>query len=240
MRLKGRIDRMDIWERGQEVYVKVIDYKSGATNFQLLSIYHGLQLQLVVYLNAAMELMRRKFPDQDIKPAGIFYYHIEDPVLETADDLPEEEIRDRIFSKLKLDGYVNSDPDVYHAMDQGMSGASDIIPVRENKDGTLGKSSKAVSGEQFAQISRFVNEKIAELGRRIMGGEISISPYELDGSTPCSYCSYKSVCGFDERIGGFSRRKLAKFDSADEVIQKMTEGGNGDGDDVDEGAAAGH
>lgn len=221
MRLSGRIDRMDVWEREKEVYIKVIDYKSGNTSFQLLSIYHGLQLQLVVYLNAAMELMRRKYPHKEVKPAGIFYYHIDDPVLDVEEELSEEEIREQVFAKLKLDGYVNSDPQVYRAMDHSMQSVSNILPVAENKDGTLRRNSKAASTEQFGVISDYVNRKIAELGRRMMQGEIDVNPYELEGRTPCAYCPYHSVCGFDERIEGFAYRGLEKFDQAQEVLRQM-------------------
>lgn len=225
MRLRGRIDRMDVWEREHEVYVRVIDYKSGNTSFQLLSLYHGLQLQLVVYLNAAMELMRAKHPDKEIKPAGIFYYHIDDPLLDTENEESEEEIREQIFEKLKLDGYVNSDPKVYRAMDHEMQSTSRILPVTENKDGTLRKNSKAASQEQFAVISDYVNRKIAQLGERMMRGEIAVNPYELGDRTPCGYCPYRSVCGFDEKIDGFYYRRLEKFDQASEVLEKMEQKG---------------
>ena len=49
MRLKGRIDRIDLCCEEDRVYVKVVDYKSGSTSFDLASLYDGLQLQLVVY-----------------------------------------------------------------------------------------------------------------------------------------------------------------------------------------------
>lgn len=70
MHLKGRIDRVDTYEADGKLYVKVIDYKSGNTSFDLLALYHGLQLQLVVYLNAAVEVLRKKHPAQEIVPAG--------------------------------------------------------------------------------------------------------------------------------------------------------------------------
>ncbi len=228
MRLKGRIDRMDIWEREREVYVKVIDYKSGNTSFQLVSLYHGLQLQLVVYLNAAMELVRRKYPKKAVKPAGIFYYHIDDPLLESDEEESEEEIREQIFAKLRLDGYVNADPQVYRAMDSQMQSSSKILPVTENKDGSLRKNSRAASEEQFRVISDYVSRKIAQLGTRMMQGEIAVNPYELDGNTPCGYCPYQSVCGFDEKISGYAYRRLPKFDQAADVIQKMEEDSGAD------------
>ncbi len=221
MRLRGRIDRMDLWEKEQEVYVRVIDYKSGNTSFQLLNLYHGLQLQLVVYLNAAVELTRQKYPGKKVRPAGIFYYHIDDPLLETDEEQSEEEIREQIFAKLKLDGYVDADPEVYHAMDHEMQSTSKILPVTENKDGTLRKNSKAATQEQFAVLSDFVNRKIAELGLRMMRGEIAVNPYELSGKTPCGYCPYRSVCGFDEKIDGFSYRRLERFDQAEEILERM-------------------
>ena len=62
MRLRGRIDRIDTLETEDKVYVKIVDYKSGNTTFSLLNLYHGLQLQLVVYLNAALELVARANP----------------------------------------------------------------------------------------------------------------------------------------------------------------------------------
>lgn len=62
MRLQGRIDRIDTYEDKDKLYVKIIDYKSGNTGFELLSLYHGLKLQLVVYMNAAMELFAKQNP----------------------------------------------------------------------------------------------------------------------------------------------------------------------------------
>ena len=59
MRLRGRIDRIDTYETDDKVYVKIIDYKSGNTSFSLLNFYYGLQLQLVVYMNVALELTKK-------------------------------------------------------------------------------------------------------------------------------------------------------------------------------------
>ena len=70
MHLQGRIDRIDVSEDAEHVYVKVIDYKSGNKKFDLAALYYGLQLQLVVYMNAAMELESRKHPDKEIVPAA--------------------------------------------------------------------------------------------------------------------------------------------------------------------------
>ena len=60
---------MDTYTTNEKVYVKIIDYKTGNTSFQLLNLYHGLQLQLVVYLNAALEVTAKKYPQKTAVPA---------------------------------------------------------------------------------------------------------------------------------------------------------------------------
>ena len=117
MRLRGRIDRIDTLETEDKVYVKIVDYKSGNTTFSLLNLYHGLQLQLVVYLNAALELVARANPGRVTEPAGIFYYHIEDPMVEGSGTESEEEIRQAIFRELAREA-LSMREEIYRAMDE--------------------------------------------------------------------------------------------------------------------------
>jgi len=135
--LKGRIDRLDIYETKDKVYVRVIDYKSGATAFDIQSIYYGLQQQLAIYLSAALDFLSRKYGDKEIIPAGIFYYHIDDPIVAKSEAADEE-----IYRSLKMNGLVNEDKEIIGLMDLKLLGPdgtlrpsakSDIIPVETNK-----------------------------------------------------------------------------------------------------------
>ena len=135
MRLKGRIDRVDVCEDETAVYVKVVDYKSGNTSFDLVSLYYGLQLQLVVYLNAAMEMEKRLHPDKQVIPAGIFYYRVKDPMLDGSREQTPEEINQEILKKLRMDGIVNSDPGVIDRLDRDCGSSSSVIPAGRKADG---------------------------------------------------------------------------------------------------------
>lgn len=221
MRLRGRIDRIDTYETEDKVYVKIIDYKSGNTSFSLLNLYHGLQLQLVVYLNTALELMAKKHPGKQTEPAGIFYYHIDDPIVDGSGNETEEEVRRAVLEKLKLNGLVNEDPEIYRAMDTDFSGSSAVIPVALKTDGSLKATSKTASTYDFHTMSEYVNETLRRTGRKILDGDVSISPYELLGRTGCEYCPYHTVCGFDARMPGYEYRRLEQFDSADVILEKM-------------------
>ncbi|HCW40180.1 MAG TPA: helicase-exonuclease AddAB subunit AddB, partial [Lachnospiraceae bacterium] len=137
MHLQGRIDRIDVSEDAEHVYVKVIDYKSGNKKFDLAALYYGLQLQLVVYMNAAMELESRKHPDKEIVPAALLYYHIDDPTIETPVELTQEQINEEILTKLRMNGVVNSDPAVVERLDRFLQDKSKVIPVEKKKDGSF-------------------------------------------------------------------------------------------------------
>lgn len=223
MRLKGRVDRIDTYETDDKVYVKVIDYKSGNTKFSLLNLYHGLQLQLVVYLNAALELMEKRHPGKTAETAGIFYYHIENPMVDGTGTESEEEIRQAVLTQLKLNGLVNEEQEIYRAMDTEFAGSSSVIPVAEKTDGSLKATSKTASGEDFKVMSEYVRQTIGDAGRRIMDGDVAVRPYELSDRTGCDYCPYHMVCGFDPRLSGFAYRKLEKFDSEDAILERMRE-----------------
>src|SRR5699024_8682041 len=54
--LKGRIDRLDVCREENRLYLRIVDYKTGSTSMDLNLLLEGLQLQLAVYLSAALEL----------------------------------------------------------------------------------------------------------------------------------------------------------------------------------------
>ena len=221
MNLLGRIDRVDTYETSDKVYVKIIDYKSGNTSFSLVNLYHGLQLQLVVYMNAALELEEKRHPGKKAEPAGIFYYHIQNPIVDGLGNETEAEIRNSVLEQLKLNGLVNDDPEIYEAMDSDFAGNSSVIPIGKKTDGSLKATSKVASTYDFSVMSDYVQEKIKETGKKIFAGDISIHPYSLDGKSGCDYCPYHTVCGFDTRMPGYSYHNLEKFDSADEILKRM-------------------
>lgn len=222
MHLQGRIDRIDVSEDAEHVYVKVIDYKSGNKKFDLAALYYGLQLQLVVYMNAAMELESRKHPDKEIVPAALLYYHIDDPTIETPVELTQEQINEEILTKLRMNGVVNSDPAVVERLDRFLQDKSKVIPVEKKKDGSFSARSGILSREELQVVSAYVDTKIRQIGREILDGKIAANPYEKGNEEACTYCAYKKVCGFDGSIPGYEKRQLEDLDKQT-LMQRMQE-----------------
>lgn len=220
MRLQGRIDRIDVAEDEEKVYVKVVDYKSGDRHFDLAALYYGLQLQLVVYMNAALEVEAKKHPDKEIVPAALLYYHIDDPAVESPVELSEEEIEEQIAGQLRMKGIVSSEPGIVERLDTGEWSKSDVIPVERKKDGTFSARSSVLTGQELKTVSDYVSKKIAGIGREILDGKISLNPYELGSEEACTWCAFKRVCGFETSLPGCGKRKLDDM-GQEEVLERM-------------------
>lgn len=241
MQLRGRIDRMDVFEDEDRIYVKIMDYKSGSTSFDLELLYHGLQLQLAVYMDAALTMEAKKHPGKQAVPAGLFYYHIDDPVMDRGTGQTPEDIEAEILRQLRMNGLVNSSLETIRHLDREIETESDVIPVAI-KDGLINEKKSSVAGEKrFDELRTFVRERLKRMGLEILDGTISVNPYKRKNRTECDYCQFHSVCGFDPKTEGFGYRKLADMEPEEIWARIEEEGGHTDGsDELDGGAAERH
>ena len=181
-----------------------------------------------MYLNAAMEQLKKTHPGKEIVPAGIFYYRMDDPMVD-ADGEDEEKIMENILSELRLNGLVSLEQEAYEQMDVGLQGKSEVIPLTLKKDGTVSK--RGTSGAtriDFHALTSFVNRKICATAEQILEGDIDIHPYQMETRTGCDYCPYHSVCGFDPKIEGYRYQKNKKLQEEEIWSDIYREGGQSD------------
>lgn len=195
--LNGQIDRLDVYENENNVYVKITDYKSGQKAFSLQDVFYGLQLQLLIYIDSVLQSPMYK--GKNILPAGVFYFRIKDPIIATPQTLTEEKLERLIKKELKLSGLVLGESEVIEAIDPffSISGGSDVIPVSVNKDGTFSKFSSVADSKRFQNIINHSLKTAKTIGEQIQEGYIKPFPYKSGGKKPCSYCPYSALCGFD-------------------------------------------
>lgn len=250
MGLRGVIDRVDYYNDGDDIYVKIIDYKSGNKKLEINDIYHGLQLQLVIYMEAALELTRKKYPDKNVIPAGMFYYNIDNPVI-NFDEIPDEgtddeetrneQINKIVLGRQKVNGLLSDDEEIINALDENMAevrkqgGDSIYIPVGYTKKGTFKSGSGAIACRDINHLIQYVHMQTGEMGRRILDGDIGVNPYIKtydNGETPCNYCEFRTICGFDKNVKGVSVRTIHKEKSED-IWCRIREEGGGEKQDED-------
>jgi ATP-dependent helicase/nuclease subunit B len=205
--LKGTIDRCDEAVTESGVYIDVIDYKTGNKSFDPDRIYHGLDIQLPVYMDAAIR-MRKEAGAESVRPAGLFYYHVDDPIVEGSRISTDEELDRAVRKELKLRGVVNSDMNAIRAFDRTVEETrkSIVVPVSFKANGDPDSHAMLYTEEQMRGMMEHTINLAGELRERIRGGEVAKSPYELDKKTGCDYCAYKEICD------GGTKRHLVKMD----------------------------
>ncbi len=190
--ITGKIDRIDVADNGNNKYIRIIDYKSSYKNIELNSVYSGLQIQLLTYLDAVCK-------EENVEPAGVLYFNLIDPIIKSKKNLTEEEIENEIRKKFKMQGLILADVSVVKMMDTTLEkGSSNIIPAYIGKDGDLSQTkTSGVTRKQFNYLQKYMNKIIKQISEEIMSGNIDINPYYKKKKTPCEYCKYKAICGFD-------------------------------------------
>lgn len=214
-KVRGRIDRIDTFEDAENVYVKVVDYKTGDSDFDLLDTYYGLKIQLVTYMNAAVAMEKRKHPNKDIVPAGMFYFNIKDPFVDETEDIDRA-----ILEKLRMKGVVNREEKVLSALDDTTSGKSWAIPVSYDKNGDVKKADNVLGREDIEMLSEYVESYIDKSVDEILQGNIKVNPYSKAKKTGCDYCEYGALCGFDKKISQ-CRYNILKNLSEEEIYSRI-------------------
>ena len=230
--LTGRIDRIDTLNMDGNTYVRVIDYKSGAKKFDLNELYYGLQMQLLVYLDAILRNSKYILKSQAM-PGAILYFRIDDPIIKSKTELEVDEIKKQVLEKLKMNGLLLKDAELVRAMDKDMETYSLVIPATFKKDGDFSSNSSVITEEQFDILREYVNEKMIELCEDMLSGVLKIEPCKNQKTAYCEYCDYSAICQFDTSIKD-NKYKLVVKKSDDEIWRRMKakiSGGEENGED---------
>lgn len=223
--LRGQIDRIDEFENQEGKYIRIIDYKSSKKDLSLTDVYYGLQLQLLVYLDAILESGKKN--GENINPAAILYSKIDDPIAKFDENQEEEVIREKILKDLKMEGLLIKNVDIIKEMDKSLANgdrtSSLIIPASFTKDGSLAKNTKGVTNDEFEVIRRYVKDLIKKLCNEMLNGNISITPYKNKERNSCTYCNFSSICQFDTTLKD-NKYKIINKKSNDDIINSMKGG----------------
>lgn len=218
--IQGKIDRLDSFSDIENEFIKIIDYKSSSKDIELYKVYEGLQLQLLIYLDAILKSSEKN------KAGGIFYFKIDDPLISSDNDI-KDFIEDEINKKLKMKGVVLNDINIIKAMDKNINRYSNIIPVTLKKDNSISKTSNVLSEYEFNILIDHCKNLIRDIGDKITDGNIDVEPKKIQNQTSCDYCDYKSICLFDEEFENNKFKSINKK-SNQEIIDILKEDKKGD------------
>jgi len=195
VQLHGKIDRVDLNDK--KAGFVVADYKLSAGALALDRVYHGLSLQLLMYL-LVVQANGQQLVGHKLTPAAAFLLQLlRSP---QAVDHPSEAIAPedpKYHLQVKPRGVIEAR--AIKSLDQQFTeGASEVIGAYVKKDGQLGNRHNTDVAEQaeFEALLKLVQTRLGELADQVISGDISVSPYMIGRQTPCSRCEFRSVCRF--------------------------------------------
>ena len=213
--IKGIIDRIDTYENGEGIWLRIVDNKSAFKKPEPSKMADGEQLQLMIYLKAAAQA----YPGS--RPAGAMFFPIQDPEIPAEDETPGAAEAERL-KKMRMKGIVNAREDVLHAMDRDVRPCSvdDIF----NKDGSVRKNVNwAVEEDVLQGLMDAAEQKATEICGEIRNGRIEPSPRgKAEEDSPCRYCSYRTLCRRNGESAHPREEGITFRDIAREAAGKIT------------------
>jgi len=213
--ITGKIDRIDTCQEDNKKYLRIIDYKSSVKNIDLNEVYAGMQIQLLTYTDAICK-------QEDIIPAGVFYFSLLEQMINSDKKISKEEVEESIRKNFRMKGLIVADVKIIKMNDNSLeSGSSKLVPAAITSSGTVNTlRTNGVNSEEFQILQNYIYKTIKDISKEILSGKIDINPYYKKGKTPCDFCEYKAICGFDPKLKGNNYNYIDQK-SKDDIILKM-------------------
>ena len=196
LRIGGKVDRVDGWEKDGKLYLRVVDYKSGKKAFDLSAVKMGLDIQMLLYLFALEKEGRARF-GKEIEPAGVLYFPARDELLTAERNITPEKLRSERDKQLRRTGLLLAEPEVLRAMEHEALESPRYLPVRVGRDGQLAGS--LASAAQLGRLGQYVEKLLAQIGREVREGNIDADPCcRSEEDSYCRFCDWAEACHFQD------------------------------------------
>ena len=190
--IRGKVDRVDVWQRGESSYFRVVDYKTGKTTFDYCDVFNGVGMQMLLYLFALERSGGKIMPGKRIS-AGVQYFPARADYLPGKHALTAEEAESARMKSWKRSGLLLSDLDSLQAMDA--TEKLEILPCKV-KDGVV--SGDVATHVQMGQLRDYITKWLQGMVNDIASGNIEPNPYTRGNNfDACTYCPYGGVCHKD-------------------------------------------
>lgn len=190
VRVRGKVDRVDLLRTPQGSMVRIVDYKSGIKKFRLCDVLSGLNIQMILYLMCIEKNGAQRY-GQGITPAGVLYLSAREPSPSLPRDASQEAVEKARTAAYRMSGMVLGDPDVILAMED--TGGGVFIPASVTPDGA--PAGNIISAREYTRLTQKVDELLRQMAQGLHRGNIAALPAEnAEYQQTCLYCDYGDIC----------------------------------------------
>ncbi len=197
----GVIDRLDVCRHDGVNEYRIIDYKTGSKDFKVSEIYHGLDMQPVIYA-LAMRML-----DKDAVISGMYYSMVHNNFAHIGTTSHEATAmtslkKNTAYNGISFVGYDEKSaipPEELDRIESELSRAERGLFLK-GANGEVRYSKNLKTRPQSELLMGMVKDKIIETDSDIRNGNIAISPLSHGSKNACTYCEYSSICRFDEAL----------------------------------------
>lgn len=185
VRLYGTIDRVDTYRRGEDVYVRIVDYKTGTKELSVANIEKGQEMQMLLYLFAVWKTEDKDFLSRigatagHVYPAGVQYYMAKLPNLKLDRAGDAQSVEELARASVTRDGITLDDEGVRLAQDKS--------------EGRIYSTKHLATLEKFGELLETVEENVRSIGMRLKSGSAA-ARWNGDKNKECQYCAMRAVC----------------------------------------------
>lgn len=220
-RLRGFVDRVDVWREEGRNYFRVVDYKTGKKDFDYCDVFNGIGLQMLLYLFALARGGAEVF-GEGAYPAGVQYFPARAPVVATDGALSDDEAEDLRIREWKRKGLLLLDEAILLAMQP--EGSPKRLDFSVKKDGTI--TGGVATREDFAILEKYVMLILSQIVNDIASGNIAANPYTRGSShNACSYCPYGQICHIEQVEGRRDYAAMKAEEFWDRIRRKVADNG---------------
>lgn len=219
--LRGFVDRVDAWQRGESTYFRVVDYKTGKKTFDYCDVFNGVGLQMLIYLFALEKGGEQILPGKRVS-AGVQYFPARVPYISVDGSMTDEQAHEQRRRERKRSGLLLADEQALHAMDPTRE--KDTLCARVKDDGAI--TGDVADRGQLGLLREYMMRILARMAEEIASGNIEPNPYTRGTvHDACTFCPYGTICHEQTVQGRRNYQKMSAEKFWEQVKKEVAEHG---------------
>ena len=227
---KGIIDKVVISQSGDNKYYSIVDYKTGAEEFNPLEVFLGKSIQLPLYYYAIENNIQPDYYKREGTFGGFYIQHVYFSTIKSAlKNGPKPYLSEKkLISESRYQGINNQDVNYIASIDPTavqdgkVKKGSSLLQIKhqftqvDGDEQIIDSKKVTISKYNFEDLVNDAKDAAIGIINKICAADFEIKPtsFSLDEfnkeQLACNYCPYRSVCYVNKKDAVDYRKAILK------------------------------